>query len=399
MNIRSLPIKNLKKKPGRTAVLLILVIFLSFAVFAGSVTVSSLGNGLSGLERRLGADIIVVPSSARSHVDLEQMLLSGTPGYFYMDKSNLGKVLSVEGVEKASPQYFMASVKAGCCSLKTQIIGFDPDTDFSVTPWISESYQSRLETRDVVVGSDITVPVGGRVRFYDVNCNVVAKLAPTGTGLDTAVYANDDTVKILMQAAADKGMAQTEGDPDTLISAIYIKVADGYDVQTVADYINIYMKKVEAVPARSMLSGISDSLSGISDTIKLLVAAVWILAFVIMIIVFSGLVNERKKEFAVLRVVGMSRKMLSRLILTESLILSVIGGVIGIALGAAVVFPFSAAIEARIGLPFLTPGAGTVILLAALSLVAALVAGPAASAYSAYKLSRVDTGVILREGM
>ncbi|MBQ4248721.1 MAG: FtsX-like permease family protein, partial [Clostridia bacterium] len=120
---------------------------------------------------------------------------------------------------------------------------------------------------------------------------------------------------------------------------------------------------------------------------------------VIMIIVFSGLVNERKKEFAVLRVVGMSRKMLSRLILTESLILSVIGGVIGIALGAAVVFPFSAAIEARIGLPFLTPGAGTVILLAVLSLVAALVAGPAASAYSAYKLSRVDTGVILREGM
>lgn len=57
-------------------------LFLSFVIFAGSMTVVSLQNGLGTLENRLGADIIVVPNTAKRKVDPKTMILDGTPGYF-----------------------------------------------------------------------------------------------------------------------------------------------------------------------------------------------------------------------------------------------------------------------------------------------------------------------------
>ena len=112
MNAFSLAIKNLIRKPGRTAALTLLTAFLALSVFGGSLVVSSLQRGLHSLESRLGADIIVLPASAQSKVSFEKLLLQGTTGAFYMDASALDAVREVEGVEIAAPQTFLASLKA-----------------------------------------------------------------------------------------------------------------------------------------------------------------------------------------------------------------------------------------------------------------------------------------------
>ena len=131
---RQLARRNLSRRPVRTAALILLAAFLSFSVFAGSMIVLSLQNGLESYESRLGADIVVVPYEARSHGTLESILLQGIPGYFYMDETYLDQVRAISGVESASPQFYLASASAGCCSVAVQIIGFDPDTDFSIQP-------------------------------------------------------------------------------------------------------------------------------------------------------------------------------------------------------------------------------------------------------------------------
>ena len=398
MNIRKLSFRNIIKKPLRTSALLFIVTFLVFSMFGGAVVVSSLQNGMNSLEARLGADVIVVPDSAKSKTDLESMLLQGTPGYFYMDKSYIEKIEEIEGVEKVSPQYFLASAKAGCCSMAVQIIGFDQGSDFTIQPWIQNSYKNELENCDVVVGSEISTVVGGQIKLYGTNCNVVAKLENTGTALDTAIYTNAETVKLLIKAAAEQGInILSNNSPDNVISSIYIKVMDGYDPQSVTDDINLHVRHVQAVRTKNMLTGISDSLSAISGTVTVLIIAVWIMAVIIMLKAFSMLINERKKEFAVLRVIGTSRKMLAGIIISESAIISAAGGILGIALASLVVFPFSSMIEANLGLPFLLPDASEILLYIIMSLVIAVIIGPLASAYSAFKLSRVDTGMILRE--
>ena len=96
--------------------------------------------------------------------------------------------------------FYLASASAGCCSIPVQIIGFEPETDFLIQPWISRSYSGTVGDGDVIVGSDISVPLNHQLRFYDTDCNVVAQLDRTGTGLDTAVYANMNTIKQMMKS-------------------------------------------------------------------------------------------------------------------------------------------------------------------------------------------------------
>ena len=70
MNIKKLSLRNLVKKPLRTTALLFIVAFLVFSMFGGAVVVTSLQNGMNSLEARLGADVIVVPNSAKSKTNL-----------------------------------------------------------------------------------------------------------------------------------------------------------------------------------------------------------------------------------------------------------------------------------------------------------------------------------------
>ena len=66
-------------------------------------------------------------------------------GAFYMDASALEKALEVEGVEKAAPQTFLASLKADCCSIKIQLIGIDPEKDFPRRSGSPPGHLLRLE--------------------------------------------------------------------------------------------------------------------------------------------------------------------------------------------------------------------------------------------------------------
>ena len=63
-----------------------------------------------------------------------------------------------------------------------------------------------------------------------------------------------------------------------------------------------------------------------------------------------------------------------------------------------IVFPFGNAISGALELPFLMPGAGTIAALALGALLLAILAGSLTAAVSAYRISKNDAGLILREG-
>lgn len=394
----SLTVKNLTRRPGRTLALTLLTAFLALAVFGGSVVVLSLRSGLNSLEARLGADIILVPSEAQSKVSFQNMFLQGTTGAFYMDAAVLDQALEVEGVEKAAPQTFLASLKADCCSIKIQVIGIDPKRDFTVQPWIARSLTNGLNDMDVAVGCKVEADVGKILRIYDQRCKVAARLEATGTGLDTAVYCNMDTMNALLQAAEAMGVSHRIESGDQVISAVYVKVKDGYDIGRVNSLLTGHLRKVTAVRTRSMITGVSDSLAGISRVVVLLIAAVWVLAFIILLLAFALIIRERSREFAVLRLVGASRGQLSRVVLLESALCGLMGGVAGTGLAALMLFPFAQLIESALRLPYLMPRTGTVLLLAAGTVLLSMLVAALSSVIAAYRLSRVDPGIALREG-
>ena len=396
---KTLCLNNLKRKPARTAALVLLTAFLSLSIFGGSVVIASLRNGLSSYENRLGADIVVVPYEATTKKEFESILVQGIPGTFYMDGQYYEKIASIEGVQTAAPQFYLASTSSGCCSVAVQLIGFDPELDFTVQPWVRDSYGQALGDGDIIIGSDLTLPTDGMLQFYNTPCRVVGQLDKTGTGLDTAVYANMTTIRTMMQNAEALGFHYFDNaDPASAVSSVLIRVADGYDAAAVTADINVHVRHVEAAQTTNMLTGIASGLSSVSRVIGILTGMIWVLALVILVIAFAMISHERAKEFAILRVVGASRKMVSRLMLTESALISLIGAVIGLGVGALIVIPFGGLISSLLGMPYLMPGPGGILGLASGSLALAILAGSLTGSVSAYRAGRLDAGLVLREG-
>ena len=392
-------VKNIKRKPFRTMGLALLVAVLSFSLFIGGFVILSLQRGLESYRTRLGADIVVVPSSATSHGMVDDILLQGITGNYYMSAKDCGKVYATEGIKTVSKQFFLTSAKASCCSTKVQIIGFDPETDFSILPWIGENYTGTMEDGDVVVGANLNISDDRLIRFYGQQYRVVARLEETGTGLDSTVYTNMNTIREMAKNAA----RLLETSPfrgvniDTAASAMMIKVADGYDINGVMDDINIHITKVRAISAKSMISGIVDGLGRISEIIGGLVAVIWSLAIVILLIVFAMVLQERKKEFGVLRIIGASRGMLTRIMCAEALMVSLSGALIGLLLSAIVVYPLMDSIRNALELPFLKPDPLLLVLLFLGSFCISVLTGGLVSAVVARRITRNETALIIRE--
>ena len=393
----SLPYKNLKKRPGRTTALVLLSAFLCFAVLTGSLFITGLKSGLKSLESRLGADIMVVPYEAVSKSKLSDIILQGNPGYFYMDQSVADKIASREGIDQISGQFYLASSTSSCCSAAVQIIGFDPETDFTIQPWVENSYKDELGYMEVLTGSSLNAFPGDVLTFYGSDVTVAARLDSTGTYLDTAVYASEETIRTLIAEAYEKQIYDFGNiDPYNVVSCVLVNVAEGYTVEDVLNDINIHVRKVEAVQTSTFLSDISAKLIGVSDLIGWLVVAVWVLALIIMILTFVMISNERKKEFAVLRAMGASRGKLAGLIMKEALMVSCLGSVIGAAAAILAVLLLQGTIENALQLPFLLPGTVGMIAVTVCSILASILAGSVSAAVSAWKISGIDTALILR---
>lgn len=394
---KNLTVKSLLGKPVRTIVLVLLTALLTLTVLDGSLTQTSLEKGIDSLEARLGADVMVVPYSATTKQKFEDMVLQGSTGYFYMGKNYVEEISQIEGVGEVSAQFFLASASSSCCSLPVQIIGYEPETDFTISPWVKKSYGKKLDTYDVVVGNDLNAFVGDSLYFYGVKVNVAAKLEKTGTSYDTTVFTNSDTIKELIRSSLELKMNDfVDVDPDNVVSCVLINVADGYNPEEVTNNINLHVKKVKAIQTKEMISGVADSLNGVSSVIGILIGAVWVLGAVIMLLAFTMSVNERKKEFAVLRVLGASRGKLASLVMKEALLTGIVGSAAGTLIALVVMVGFGGLIEDLLGLPFLLPSACAVTGYAAAAIVLTIVTGAAAAAVSAFRISRIDTGVILR---
>ena len=395
----SLAIRNIRRKPFRSVTLILLSAFLAFSIFAGSLVVMSLQNGLKSYEARLGADVVVVPAEAGLEGGLESILLQGIPGYFYMDDKAMTKIRAMDGVELVSPQFFLATAKASCCSYPIQLIGFDTESDFTIRPWVRSSYSGTMGQGDIIIGNHVTMPSDGVLTFYGQNMHVVAQLDETGTALDNAVYGSMETMRNIARNAESLGYQYLgKVSADKAVSALMIKVADGYSPEDVCNDINIHVRKVDATQAKSMVSQIALGLTSVSRIIGTLTVLIWVLALIILSVAFVLIVGERKKEFAILRVVGASRRMLSGMLLTESAVISGIGAVLGVALAALTAFPFTGLIRSSLGLPYLLPSAGRIALLTAGTLLLSVAAGALSSAAAVRKLNQIDPGFALREG-
>ncbi len=375
-----------------------LVALLSFTVYGGTVLTEGLRRGMTSLENRLGADIMVVPEEAEKKSGLESIVLQGNTTYFYMDDTKLDEVGAVDGVDQITSQLYLASLAASCCSAKVQLMGFDPETDFTIQPWIRDTYNRELGEMEIVVGSDITSSEGDRLLFYETPCTVVAKLSETGTNYDRCVFAGEDTIRVLTESSVGKQLNQFKDvDPNHVISCILINVEDGADIDEVASSINESVDGVTAMRTRSLVSGTAQSLAGISHIIRTAVLIVFLTAFVVLIVAFTMMIHERRREFATLRIFGVSKGRLAWSVMSEVVLICLVGGLAGAGIAALVIIPFSGALKGWLNMPMLLPQISSMFLYLLLAVSLCVAAGILSSVWNVFRVSRADISQSLRE--
>lgn len=396
----SLALKNLRGKPGRSIALITLSLLLGFCVLAGSLVLTGLRSGLHSLDARLGADIMVVPYKAATQNYLEDQILMGNTGYYYMSGQKLDEVAEeVDGIERLSPQLFIATTTSSCCSYRVSIVGFDPETDFTITPWVQSSYRGTLKDGEIFVGHTMNAYAGDQLQFFGVPVTVAARLDETGTYLDTAVYMNMNTARELVKAAREKKLFSGEdypSDTNDLISCIMVKVQDGYSAAAVEGDIKLHVNNIATVKTETTVEDVSDKLTGIQNLAVLLIVVIWALIFVIELVAFRMSFNGRMKEFAVLRMIGASRTELSGLLMQEAVLVSTAGSVLGAAAALLVMELFSGQIQTSLDMPFLLPEGGNMVLVVLCCIVVSIAAGVLSALSAAHKAGKIDAALILR---
>lgn len=387
--------RNLKGRMFRTASLIILVTLLSAILFGGSMLVNSVQSGIESTAGRFGADMMVVPRG--SEASAEGLLLRSEPSTFYLHEDPTEEIRRMEGVDTASPQLFIQSLNAACCTVPVQLIGFVPETDFTIAPWIKNTMERPLEAGEVIVGDLVLAEPGDDVKFFNQSFHVAAKLDRTGMGFDSSVFMALDTAEHMMELSRENGLLPETAGDGSGISSIMIRLEDNADAQAIQSQILSAHTDTDVVTSSDILMDTTSKLLNMKTLIYLFAGLLWILCIIVLIIMFSVTVNERKAEFALFRAQGATKKRLMGLILTEALLISIIGTICGILVACMIYFPFATYIGTLLDMPFLQPAMSSTISYMVACAAITIALGPLASLYPAALISKSDTYTIIRE--
>lgn len=395
-----LALRNLQRKPFRTYALALAVAIGIGAVFATATILWGVERSLAQGFSKFGADALVVPKGAV--VNIKTALLTGEPSTFYMKGEYAQQIRTMAGVAKVTPQLFLTTAAGSHCIVGNAfLVGFDPASDFTVMPWLYQKQEREFARGDVIVGSNNNYQVGDVVYFYGETFTVHGKLDRTGIGLyDNAIFLHIDQAYDLIDSSKKYADVPSMGFQRGDVSALLVQIGS----TAKANLIRFAIAKnpdVRVVTAGNIVTSVRQNLTALfTGTVAL--TLVLILGNVLMIsAIFSTIVNERKRELGLLRAIGARRLSIFNLVLSESVMLTTFGGLIGLGLGVILLRIFARSIGFHLeslNIPFLWPPLSHIGVLAAASVVFALLVGALGAIYPAISGSRVEPYDAIRSG-
>ena len=397
INISGLAARNLKRKFVRTLVLLLIVAVVTGTLLGATIFISGIKNALIIGTHRLGADVLVVPASNESQA--KSALLTGEPASFYMDSAILTRVKAIEGVKNASPQLFIKPTRFTCCyNVETFLVAFDPETDFTITPWLQKKLNKHLVGNEIITGSAMPVIAGDKIPFFGTQFTVLGTMEPTGMKFfDQSVFMTTEAAYAMAKNSTGKSLKPLDIGKNK-ISAVLVQVQDGLTPEKIAIRIEHDIEGVRAIPSDEVTSTVRRQLSALLKGVLIISAILWLLALLMTGFAFYMITNERQRELGLLRAMGARKGQIFRLVLAEAFLISISGGVAGIAAGGALLFVFNNIIMHSLKLPYLMPPLPVLAGLITAAVFFALITGLLASLLPAVSASRMEPYAAIRKG-
>ena len=386
-------LRNLTRRKLRTT---LTIVGVTIGVWA-LVVMSSMANKISALVEggsTYFADKIIVTDAANSGFGF---------GFAPMNIKTADEIEGIAGVAVAVPEVQMlldADVSGAGFGLPDMLVGSVAGADKGRERFVLRAAQGRLLTKEdegtevVVLGADIARKFGKRsgdsFEIRGSTFQVVGVLEPTLTAPDATVGLPLEAAQRLL--AENLPAVVTEGLSTTgLVSQIVVYPEEGADPSVVAKAIEEQIDKVSTLTGQEFDEEIG-SATAIFNAIILGVALISLVVGGLSVINTMAMsVAERTREIGIKRAIGASRMRVVRELVTEAGVIGLIGGTIGIGLGAVVVLAANAAGRASGTVLFLlTPD--TVIF----ALVFATSLGMVAGLIPAWNAARLDPVEALR---
>lgn len=230
----------------------------------------------------------------------------------------------------------------------------------------------------------------------DFEFRVVGILEPTGSAHDRALFTDLESSWIIhahdRRLREDPSITTTTGadllDADRLITGIYLRVATrpGRDATAVLQQVFDQLRRdptITVASPRQQITTLFAIVSNIDQVLIAMAAAVMVSSGIAIMLALYNSMDQRRRQIAVLRVLGCSRKRIFSLVLTESALIGAIGAAAGLALSVLGAHAVSGVMHRRVGLviePAYDPAwvlpvlVGTILLAAAAGLIPALTA-------------------------
>ncbi|MCE5213155.1 MAG: FtsX-like permease family protein [Methanobacterium sp.] len=179
----------------------------------------------------------------------------------------------------------------------------------------------------VIMGSEAAktynVKVGDTFTVNDDKFKVVGIIKKVGKGWPLTI---DNSVIMALP------YAQSVTNRPDLISTVIIKPSADYSLQTVENNLQDSYGKYDIYTEKDVQKTIDNNLKGVMVFMNMVIAMIFAVSMVLIMNVMMMSVKEKTKEIGTMRAIGTKKRSIMALIIYESLILSLIGGVIGILL-------------------------------------------------------------------
>jgi putative ABC transport system permease protein len=405
--LASLALQNLGRRKARSLLLIMAVAVASGVVFTGATLMRSIDSSMEVGFARLGADMMVVPEGALTNITAA--LLTVEPTDLVLDRDLFARA-GIASVSRAAPQKIARVEHSGIGSHhdSVDLIGFDPALDFTVRPWLVEKINRDMRHGDVIVGAARDAPLGSELLIFGKPHTVYGRLGKTGVGThERGVFMTFDTLEALAGSLQGHGHGHGHGHgggPPAVLqkgraSGFLVELAPGATPLQARFAILSTLKGVKVVTGDSTMSGIRQGLAALLNGILALMVLMFASTALMVSVLFSAIVTERRGELGLLKAIGARRGQIVGMTVIEAVIATGAGGVLGVALGVLVMRLYERSLVyylENVGVSFVWLDGPRMVIVALAAVVMASTIGALGSLYPAWRASRRDPYDLVR---
>lgn len=370
------------------------IIFSIAMIYRGVV------QGVALSEQRMGADIVVVPGNISIAVEPGIMLFGGATENTYMPRATYQAIQAIQGVERATPQFFSQKLTADCHDIGSAIrmAGFDADSDWIIKPWLKQANISRLADQSVIIGAKVNTWNQGYMYILGKKYDIVTVAEETGTSLDYSIFVSmEEARRVAAQSSQLQKVWEKQGPPEQLISAVLVRINKSVPLDDILQqiYKTGYVQPIVASAIKEKLQQqftVLAWLLGIAGGLAALIALFQLFAR------FYTLTLERQAEWGVYLALGASSRDIAWIVIGEAIAVTLAGALVGLLLGAGLYHVSLLLLSAYQSFPFIAPSWQFAVM-ASLAAIAVFVGlGCLAAWLPAYQGGRIPPSTVLTRG-